>query len=49
LIKVLRDQPEDIVKYAAYYFDCLNTGKPFTFSSKYNIPKGAGPKKSYEP
>lgn len=31
LTKVLRDQPDDIVKYAAHYFECLNTGKPFEY------------------
>jgi hypothetical protein len=47
--EVLRDQPEDIVKYAAEYFECLQKGRPFAFESKFNIPAKAVPKKSFEP
>lgn len=43
--EVLRDQPEDIIKYAADYFECLSEGREFVYESKFNIPKGSGPTK----
>lgn len=38
--QVLRDQPEDIIKYGVEYFESMRDGKEFRFESKYNIAKG---------
>ncbi len=37
--EVLRDQPEDIIKYAAEYFEALEKGTKMEFNSKYNVRK----------
>lgn len=47
--QVLRDQPEDIIKYGADYFESMAQGKEFKFESKYNIAKGQAPGKTYKP
>ena len=35
--EILRDQPEDIIEYAAAYFDALHKKQPFHYESKYNV------------
>lgn len=35
--EVLRDQPEDILEYAAQYFESMRDGTQFQFDSKYNV------------
>jgi len=35
--EVLRDQPDDILEYAAQYFEALRDGVQFQFESKYNV------------
>ncbi|CAD8152590.1 unnamed protein product [Paramecium octaurelia] len=47
--EVLRDQPEDIVKYGVDYFECMRDGKEFKFESKFNIAKGQAPGRSHLP
>lgn len=37
--EVLRDQPSNIIEYAAQYFESLEKGKKFEFDSKYNVKK----------
>lgn len=36
--EILRDQPEDIIEYAAQYFEALQAGKKWTYESKTNVP-----------
>jgi hypothetical protein len=36
---VLRDQPPNIIEYAAKYFEMLEKGKKFEFESKFNVKK----------
>lgn len=43
--EVLRDQPPNIIEYAAKYFETLEKGKKFEFDSKYNVSKD---EKKYE-
>ncbi|CAD8106898.1 unnamed protein product [Paramecium primaurelia] len=47
--EVLRDQPEDIIKYGVEYFECMRDGKEFKFESKFNIAKGQAPGRSHLP
>ncbi|CAD8105668.1 unnamed protein product [Paramecium sonneborni] len=47
--EVLRDQPDDIIKYGAEYFECMAQGKEFKFDSKYNIAKGEAPGRVHKP
>ncbi|CAD8189465.1 unnamed protein product [Paramecium pentaurelia] len=47
--EVLRDQPDDIIKYGADYFECMAQGKEFKFESKYNIAKGEAPARVHKP
>ena len=35
--EVLRDSPDDVVEYAALYFEALRDNKPFHYESKYNV------------
>lgn len=37
--EVLRDQPTNIIEYAAKYFEMLEKGDKFEFNSKYNVSK----------
>lgn len=37
--EVLRDQPDNIVEYAANYFEMLEQGKKFEYDSKSNVKK----------
>lgn len=37
--EVLRDQPSNIIEYAAHYFEMLEKGKKLEFNSKYNVKK----------
>ena len=37
--EVLRDQPENIVEYAASYFEMMEQGKKFDYESKFNVKK----------
>ncbi|CAD8115792.1 unnamed protein product [Paramecium primaurelia] len=46
--EVLRDQPDDIIKYGMEYFESMRDGKPFNFQSKYNIAKGQAIEKKYQ-
>ncbi|CAD8097674.1 unnamed protein product [Paramecium primaurelia] len=46
--EVLRDQPDDIIKYGADYFESMAQGKEFKFESKYNIAKGEAPGRNYK-
>lgn len=36
---MLRDQPENIIEYAANYFEMLEQGKKFEYESKTNVKK----------
>lgn len=36
--EILRDQPSDIIEYAAQYFETLAAGKEWKYSSKTNVP-----------
>ncbi|CAD8203393.1 unnamed protein product [Paramecium pentaurelia] len=47
--EVLRDQPDDIIKYGADYFESMAQGKEFKFESKYNIAKGEAPGRVHKP
>lgn len=38
--EVLRDQPKNIIEYAAKYFEMLEKGEKFEFDSQYNVKKG---------
>jgi hypothetical protein len=38
--EVLRDQPDNIIEYAASYFEMLEQGKKFEYESKFNVKKG---------
>jgi len=35
--ELIKDQPEDILEYAALYFEALRDGKTFEFQSKFNV------------
>lgn len=37
--EVLRDQPPNIIEYAAKYFEMLEKGKKFEYESKFNVKK----------
>lgn len=37
--EVLRDQPDNIIEYAASYFEMLEQGKKFEYESKSNVKK----------
>lgn len=37
--EVLRDQPSNIIEYAATYFEMLEKGKKIEFDSKHNVKK----------
>lgn len=37
--EVLRDQPDNIIEYAAGYFEMLEQGKKFEYESKFNVKK----------
>lgn len=37
--EVLRDQPTNIIEYAAKYFEMLERGEKFEFDSKFNVKK----------
>ena len=36
---MLRDQPANIIEYAAKYFEMLEKGEKFEFDSKFNVNK----------
>ena len=37
--EILRDQPTNIIEYAANYFEALESGKSFKYESAFNVPK----------
>ena len=37
--EILRDQPTNIIEYAAKYFEALDSGKPFKYESAFNVPR----------
>lgn len=37
--EILRDQPPNIIEYAAKYFEMLEKGEKFEFNSKFNVAK----------
>ncbi|CAD8126037.1 unnamed protein product [Paramecium sonneborni] len=47
--EVLRDQPEDIIKYGVEYFESMRDGKEFKYESKFNIAKGQAPGRQHLP
>ena len=37
--EVLRDQPSNVIEYAAKYFEMMEKGEKFEFDSKHNVRK----------